>query len=100
MTTCVNCTQEAQFRYNVTPKTPIFYCATHLPKFLRGRGMASLLLTNLATERKEPETPAPTPKKKTSKKKVEEPVAEEEPILEEPVEESTEEPVEDDDGAN
>lgn len=93
MTKCVNCRNDALFAYNVTSSTKLHYCAEHLPKFLRGRGMGTLLREII-----KPEEEKPAPKKRSTKKKVEEPV--EEPTVEEPVEESTEEPVEETDGAD
>lgn len=84
MITCSNCKNKAEFNYNMSETISIPYCAVHLPKFLKGKNAASLLVSKIETPAPEP---APTKKKTT---KVVEPV----------VEESTEETVEEADGLN
>jgi len=83
MITCSNCTYEAQFQYNISTSNVLYFCGGHLPRFLRGKTAAALLVSKVE---------APAPKKKTTKKDAE-------PVVEEPVvEDSTEEPVEETDG--
>lgn len=77
MTTCSNCTSTAQLQYNISETVKLLYCAIHLPKFLKGRTAASLLVSFI-------EVPAP---KKPSKKKATA-----------PAEITTDETVEDTDG--
>lgn len=94
MTKCANCTNDAMFSYDMAPNNKLYYCHIHLPKFLRGRGMATLLRSTVKPEVEEAVEETPAPKKRTKKKA--EPVVEETPVEEE----STEEAVEETDGAD
>lgn len=94
MITCANCAQEALFSYDISANRKLYYCHIHLPKFLKGRGMATLLRSTVTQEVEEPVEEKPAPKKRTKKKA--EPVVEETPVEEE----STEEAVEETDGAD
>jgi len=40
---CANCTKKALYEYKITQGTSVLYCGSHLPKFLEGRKMASLI---------------------------------------------------------
>ena len=77
---CANCNRDALFEYQITQKTSILYCGSHLPGFLEERKKAGLLkITSAFTEAKESaleqlssETvEEPKPVKKAAKKKAE-----------------------------
>lgn len=80
MITCSNCDNEAQFQYNIAVNNSLAYCGVHLPKFLRGKSAASLLVSKI-------EPPAPATKKKSTKPAPE-------PVIEDVVEEVVEDVVE------
>ena len=76
---CANCNAKALYEYTITQGTSVFYCGKHLPKFLEGRKIASLIpLTNAHNEEltsaldilsvKADETPAEEPAPKVVKK--------------------------------
>jgi cell division septation protein DedD len=90
---CANCTKDAFYIYQLTQKSQVLYCNTHLPKFLEQAKKAGLLKTTEAlksvleegvkkiinTPVVKPEveetpvaeptpTPTPTPTKKPTKK--------------------------------
>ena len=93
---CVNCTKDGFYIYQLTAKTQVIYCNTHLPKFLEQAKSAGLLKTTDSfksvmeeglkkitsnskpleveeTPTEEPvleiePTPTPTPPKKSAKK--------------------------------
>jgi hypothetical protein len=65
MTICSNCTQLAQFQYAVSTSLTLYYCAAHLPSFLKGKNAASLLVSKVEVEKE------PAPKRKKATKVVE-----------------------------
>lgn len=87
---CANCDKDSFYIYQLTASSQIFYCNTHLPKFLEQAKKAGLLKTtealqdaieegmkNIAVptvplvEAVVEEATAPKPKKKAAKKKAE-----------------------------
>ena len=90
MTTCVNCTNDSVWTYEITPSQTIPYCSLHLPRFLSDRKNAGLLKRSdeMIQEQSDAfEALAPKSSKKTSKAVVEEtPVVEEVPAEETPAE--------------
>jgi len=90
MTTCVNCTNDSVWTYEITPSQTIPYCSLHLPRFLNDRKNAGLLKRSdeMVQEQSDAfEALAPKSSKKTSKAVVEEtPVVEEVPAEETPAE--------------
>ena len=90
MTTCVNCTNDSVWTYEITPSQTIPYCSLHLPRFLSDRKNAGLLKRSdeMVQEQSDAfEALAPKSSKKTSKAVVEEtPVVEEVPAEETPAE--------------
>lgn len=75
MNTCANCSSTAVYVYDISPSFAIYYCARHLPGFLKRRAASGEL-----------NIPVVVPEPKTTKKKaapvVEEPTVEEEPVVE------------------
>lgn len=82
MVTCVNCSREALYTYQISQNYLIHYCQAHLPKFLVAKKNAGLLALQV------PAAPVVEEAPKTSKKKavVEEKVEEPEVQVEEPAE--------------
>ena len=84
---CANCSKDAFYVYQITEKTQVLYCNSHLPTFLENAKKAGLLKTtdalksaieeglkNITTPKAEEpvvEEPTPQPKKKAAKKKAE-----------------------------
>ena len=85
---CANCSKDAFYVYQITEKTQVLYCNSHLPTFLETAKKAGLLKTtdalksaleeglkNITTPKVEEtvvvEEPTPQPKKKATKKKAE-----------------------------
>lgn len=81
---CANCNNPALYEYKLTLEKSVFYCGSHLPKFLEERKKAGMLtLTAKHAEEKESAITALTvepatetiaeekPKKKATKKKAE-----------------------------
>lgn len=77
MILCANCTVEAKYQYSLAPSSSVYYCASHLPKFLKLRAAAGEL--EIVQETKA--------SKKKSAPVVEEPVVEEVVEEEAPTEE-------------
>jgi hypothetical protein len=59
MQTCNNCEEGALYVYSVNPAFPIYYCALHLPKFLKSQKDSGAV--------KYYEPPAPKATKKSTK---------------------------------
>jgi hypothetical protein len=74
MVTCSNCSAPAFYVYNVNPAFPVYYCSSHLPKFL-----VSQKYTGSVSKYEAPavEEPVKTTSKKKATTVVEEPVVEE-----------------------
>ena len=90
---CANCVKDAFYEYKITKTKSVFYCNSHLPKFLEAQKRAGhLAITPSFTASLKSATIilATTPIQ-TVVEEVTEPV--EEPTVEEPVEEVVEEPV-------
>lgn len=86
MTTCVNCTNDSVWTYEITPSQTLPYCSLHLPRFLNDRKNAGLLKRSdeMVQEQSDAfEALAPKSSKKTSKAVVEETPVVEEPVVEE-----------------
>lgn len=60
MPKCANCDKDAVFAYTISDTYKIYYCATDLPKFLRGKTASSLLKSVVVPSE-------PTSKKKKAK---------------------------------
>jgi hypothetical protein len=59
MQTCNNCEDGALYVYSVNPEFPIYYCALHLPRFLKSQKDSGAV--------KYYEPPAPKATKKSTK---------------------------------
>jgi hypothetical protein len=79
---CANCSENADYVYEVTPSYKVHYCGRHLPKFLSTRAKSGELNVPLVV----PPAAPTVSKKKAAAPVVEEPVVEE-AVVEEAVEE-------------
>jgi hypothetical protein len=66
MITCSNCATEARYQYRTSETNLIYYCFTHLPKFLQPQRHSGAL--DIPAPIVEP-TPAPAPAKKSTRAK-------------------------------
>jgi len=98
MTKCANCTNDALYIYSLNADVHTYYCATHVPGFLRAQKNAGLLPTiNDFESRKQAvldslgegtdvtgeATPKPAPKKAAKKRPTIEDIVEETVVVEE-----------------
>ena len=75
MNTCANCSATAVYVYDVAPSFALYYCAKHLPGFLKRQAASGELNIPVIV-------PAPKSTKKKTAPVVEEPGLEEEPVVE------------------
>lgn len=102
MISCANCTNDALYIYILNEEVKTYFCATHVPGFLRAQKNAGMLPTVAEFESRKQAVldslgegtdviveaaPKPAPKKTVKKKPSIEDIVEETVVEEEPVEE-------------
>lgn len=98
MTTCANCTNDALYIYSLNEDVKTYFCATHVPGFLRAQKNAGLLPTVAEFDARKQAvldslgegtdvtgevTPKPAPKKAAKKRPTIEDIVEETVVVEE-----------------